>query len=109
VMYRSVNFSVVVNEYHIDTAQPDSSWVVSFGLSFLSLLGGGGGWKFFVSCIGTWLHGVKFILQASVGLHSFQFVMVKLNYLAAKSLGVWTMCLALNSYEKTSDSFITQV
>jgi hypothetical protein len=47
--------------------------------------------------------------RLSVGIHSFKFVIVKLNYLAAKSLGVWTMCLALNSYKKTSESFITQV
>jgi len=38
VMYRSVNFSLVVNEYHIATAQPDSSQVVLAFFLFLFLL-----------------------------------------------------------------------
>ena len=42
MMYWSVNFYLVVNEYHIDTTQPDSIQVLAFFL-FLFLLFEGGG------------------------------------------------------------------
>lgn len=61
-------------------------------------------WEAYVGCMVLSLD-----YRLSVVLRFFLFVIDKLNYLAAKSLGVMTVCLALNSYQKTSENFITQV
>jgi hypothetical protein len=51
MMYWSVNFYLVVNEYHVHTTQPDSIQVIAFFL-FLFLLFEGGGivvvWEVYV-------------------------------------------------------------